>query len=256
MRYFLLLIFATLPLFSAEEDLIKQLADDNYDIREMATDKLGNTVASNIEKFLLMAIDEKDAEVQMRLRSAARLIYERSVLRTENSWRDLHGTLDYEGQVRYSIKEQEPPDRPPENIVEGAMEKIKEYYQREYVEEGICVDWIPEGSPLEGKLERWDMIEKIDDRGLYETAFRADKEYELTVRRYKEPEKMYTNENDCYVDKSNKDYEVLKIKIKAGWKSDEKVDQQKAHELREFLWREHLNTLGRKNDKLAKKQDN
>lgn len=240
MRLLALLLLAICCSAFAEDDtdnLIKQLGDNEFDLREKATAKLSQYPEEYIEKFLNLAKDSTDPEIAYRLHLAAESVFIQKVLPKTDDWRKLYGSLGLEifyatvYNKRYSA---ETPGEP------GHM-----YYEYDRAVLGVsCVD--PDSS-CKGKINDFDVIVAIDELNLLDfyngcyavtpNTVIADKEYTVTLRRYKDTSSIHDNRQ---IPGNEVESEALTVKVKAGWKDEQFVDQNKKEEIIKRHWRNYL----------------
>jgi hypothetical protein len=217
------------------DETIALLGDDDYDVREAATDRLGNCPAG-YARVLLKLSDavNSDLEVKNRLKQSARMVFERKIGAKDDRWLALHGTLGISYQAHYSAARNEETSREREAI-------------------GMAVTWIENSGPSEQKLQVWDVITEVDgvnaaNRDL-DQMVKPGKEYELTVLRYEDTKSI--SERD-YIDSADSNFKKLKIKVAAGWRKSDAVDQEFAKSLMESLWVDFLEAFkSRDNVKFA-----
>lgn len=240
MKWLVLMLCCALPLFAAEADmneLIVNLGDQEFDVRDRATRKLSDLTPEYIKIFLDKAKEEKDPEVAYRFRVIAEEIFEKKLLRTYKEYRQMFGCFDCTMDRQFIVKTvEETVDDP------TLVERIRRYFRRDYTYAGVTIEWIPDGSTLNGKCQRWDFVESIAGLARIEDSPLADEEYEFTIRRYKDPSKMKTEEG--FFDGDNKDYETLKVKVKAGWKPESQISPLDEMKLKQKLWHEYLIQIG------------
>lgn len=166
MRTAIILLLFCLPIAAAESDLDKlvlALASEDFDVRESATNLLGDFPVAYAKIFIRLSVSFKsdDPEVEWRLKAAAKLIFERKVLPNDERWR-------------------------------RTMAKVEMQFSRTgdaLIVENAYGDW--------DLMRQGDMITHIDGKPLCELekdvyfgwgVFRANSKVELTVRRLKEKE--------------------------------------------------------------------
>jgi len=247
MKLILILTLLCSSIFAAEsmDEMIVKLAVEDFDIRERATAELGKYPEEFAHKFLEMARAEKiDPEVQYRLRSAAFLIFCNTVLLKNDEWRLMHGSLLVESRMVYRTEQRQTGEESEQ------QQQQHNYYHHNYDNvAGHIVDWIPDDKPIYKILNRYDIIESIDDgngtvqsgQELSRLMIRADKEYKLTVRRYKDTEKILSENNNNFINPDLTDFETLTLKVKAGWKDEKEVNPKDEYVLLDKLWKEFKN---------------
>lgn len=211
---------------SEMDDLVGKLASEDFDTREQATSKLAAYPEEYAKKFLDMSHKAEDPEVAYRLRVAAKAVYTNRVVVKSNEFRYIHGEIGIIGQYM-NIYDVDTYMRDGEvaqrfvcsgagyfvNIInDGAKEKI---HDRDVIMsmKGIDGTWV----------------------SIYDMQVMADAEYDFTLRRYKDPESVGNN-SQGYIDNTNKDFEEITVRVKAGWKEDKFVDHVKEFTLIERSW--------------------
>lgn len=220
-----MLILALLVSFSASaselETLLARLEADDFDVRETATLELGQYPTEYAKKFLDMSRSAKDSEIAYRLLVASRLVFENTIMISDPRWLRLYGTLEADGDMHWVYVQQQP-----EAEVYG------------YNVSGILINFIVTDGVSDNKLYAWDFVVAINGKQEFNPMpIEAGKEYEVTVHRYSDVEKIKT---DGLNSNSNLEFKELKVKITAGWKEERFVDQSAKENVREITWREYL----------------
>jgi hypothetical protein len=223
MRYVLMFLLC-LSAFGGEtkeiEDTIKQLNDDDFDVRMSATRKLGKLDPSYIEKLVRRSIDSDDFELKYRLMGAARAIYTNSILPTEDEWLYFNGELYLTGGGRNADYHKDE---------DGNYKST-----RVFLVQAIGVD-----SPLKDKLEQYDVIVSIngvDPDSVKFLQVKAGQDVKVVARRYKDTASM----QDQWTIPDNMEYTTMTFEVKAAWIEDRLVDKDKADQLVESLWKKYF----------------
>jgi hypothetical protein len=215
----------TVPAFAGEKNakgVIQRLTDDDFEVREAASRELESFPKEFAARFLnLSSAANTDQEAGERLVAAARYIFEHQIATADERWRRLYGHAGLSYERVYNEERYQPTARLRSLI-------------------GLAVSWVDERGPSAGKLKRWDVITHIDGVSVRErdidTALLAAGEHELTLWRYRESDAIGTRD---FIDPYDTDFEVLKVKLIAGWKDAEQVSQSKRADLLARLWQDY-----------------
>jgi len=216
-----LIILQSAVAFEDLDRAIMRLGAEDYDEREAATEELGTLSAGYARVFLKLSSAIKDPEIRDRLGLAARKIFERQMGAKDERWLRLHGSLRISYQPHFLA------------TFRGG-EKEREPL-------GMAVCWVDSDGPSDNRLRIWDVITQIDGVKLgardIDQLVKPGGAYELTVRRF--ADKALISERD-YVTAEDSEFEELKIKVVAGWRSPHQVDQESARGVMTMLWQEFL----------------
>lgn len=155
MRLLALLLFLASACAAQDVDhLIKLLSDDDFDIREQATEKLGHlhrNYAARLYKLSFVV----EPETKMRLRTAVHQIVERQIVQKDDRWIRLHGWLGIEYSNVYSG-------------MEGHDEASYMRWCRDRTVESYVIRWVSIDSPAADKLCNRDEITEVDGQSITE----------------------------------------------------------------------------------------
>lgn len=231
----ILLCFVTgMALGSEMDDLVVQLGNDDFEIREKATAKLSDYPEEFVKKFLDMAQKENDPEIRYRLHVVAKHVFIRKVVSQSDDWLFLHGTLGIEITRQNICKIEIDPNTNVRQWVNYETVFIIDFCKDEIVGDNI---------------KQWDRIMSIEDVTLDQIKVKPGKEYKITLRRYKNVEKI----QNAQMDLEDKEYEEKEVKIKAVEKEAKFVDPADEFRISETQWLAYYE--GYKNAQIPKGQD-
>ena len=196
----LILLFTTSCFAADRAELMAQLNDGSFDVRELATDTLSKQLSiDDVETLLKQSKEEKLAEVAYRERKIAYRIFLREVTMWSKPYLLLHGALP----AAYSIS----------SCADGTGEP----------------HWVPcliMAAPGVPQILKWDIVVKIDGEWLKDWQeppnFERDHLYQLTIHRYKDT----TAISDGHSSSSNPDdYDEIIIPVTAADKDHRLVDE-------------------------------
>lgn len=207
-------------------DLLVLCDNDDFDVREKAVTQLAQYPAEYVDKFLKMADDEKNPEVQYRLRMAARGIFDRRVGNKDDRWLLFHGTLCLSGELLWVTKEDWNADFP--------------YYHRECSVLGLLVSYVDDlYGPCKDKIKQLDIITSIDGSGINPINVKAGSDYVVHIRRYKDL-KYLEEHNSINPDATDKDFDELTVTVTAAWQERRFLNENAEADLMDKLWFEYL----------------
>jgi hypothetical protein len=186
------------------DDLLLRLDHEEWSVRQAATEELAEYPLEWAGLLLKMAATEENAELQYRFRLAAKAIYYRRVVYMMTEYRRQFGTLDVNAAYVYRTES--------DTIVKKALRYMG--FQRPI---GYMVTKITDNGVSSGKLLLGDVIVEIEGPnhnglGRFDD-FVADSDYELTIRRYKNIEKL--RQRGTFTDEE--EFMTVKVTIRAGW---------------------------------------
>ena len=244
MRALLIACLFCAPLLASEplEVLVERLGHEEFEVREDASGALVDDFpGDNVEKYLDLAERYKSRlEVSMRLRRAAKELFLRKVLPARAEYRRIMGVIGFSYSTQYNGYTV---------YKEGVPRENKYYPNYKSKPMGIRVDSVWMCGPADGKLRKWDVIVRVDGKSYKDFIspalakhgpVEAGREYELTIRRYKEIEKIEKRGRGEILFREDA-YELLTIKVVAGTKEFLKTkDEGQLRRLEARLWEELL----------------
>jgi hypothetical protein len=218
------LCFVFVESVSSMEELdhsIMQLGSDDFEEREAASAELGVLAAGYARVFLKLAASiDNDLEIKDRLFKAAKSIFEKKIGSKDERWLKIHGALNISYQPYY------------------VTQSIDGKTNREFL--GMAVSWVDKEGACDKHLQKWDVITAIDGVAMgnrdLDSLVKPGTSYELTVRRYVTVTTL-ENKTEIAADES---FEEHKIKVTAGWRAPQNVDQYYARVLMDRLWKDFL----------------
>lgn len=240
----LVLLFLTSACAAQDVDhLIRLLNDDDFDIREEATEKLGHLHRNYACKLYRLSF-VVEPEVRIRLRRAVHQIVERQIIQKDDRWLRLHGAIGVEYESIYP----DPPDTAVGRGGGGSEQEYRAYYQwyRDRKAIGYKVSWIKIDSPAEDKLFWHDTIIEIDGRSITNVEndtlstygwLKLGKTLTLKVKRYKNHEKFDETHTPGPTDPTE---EVI-VKLTPTTKPDYEINWSSDIALRALLHEQFLN---------------
>jgi len=202
-------LFISSVLASELDDTIILLGNEEFEIREKASEKLNLYPEEYAKKFLDMSNDAKDPEIRYRLRGAAKQVFARTIVSKTDEWLLLHGDLGLEFNRASSYRQEVDAENNTTNVYETIF--IVNFMNSEIVGD---------------KIKQWDVIKSIQGIDLqqsgYDTTVKAKMgvEYEVVIHRYKKTDGI---ENGQF-DPTDKEFEEIKIKLKVGVKDERFVN--------------------------------
>lgn len=210
----------------AEPDsIIAQFDNDDFDIREAASEALGRYPLDWAKRFMAMSAKEDNPEIAYRLRLAARQIFFNQVTAKSREWRTLHGCLPFGGDHTNIFKVED------HDGANGTPNRVCTF-----VDSGYLVLWVDDS--VKDKIHSRDLVMSCTE-GVYwgDIKVEAEKEYTLSLRRYKEPESVARD--TTYVDVGNTDYTVVEVKVTAVWKDPRTVTWMDEESIIQAKWKQY-----------------
>jgi hypothetical protein len=222
MRCLLLLLLSLSTIAEEPCPLEKQIGEDDFEIREAATQKLSELPEDKLQWLIDRHMATlKNHEVSTRFYIAAEKVFYKTTLFKRVEYRAFRATIGVDTvscwikQISYSS---------PFSGIETKSNGME------------CVKFINDDSPCKDFLKIGDIIESITkEDGTQappnETNLLAGEEIEITIRRYAEPEKAFIDGDFGYrtFDEANMDFKTSKHKIVVAWslvyskESDEEI---------------------------------
>ena len=224
------------------DDLVKQLTNEDYDIRQTATDKLSKYPEEYIERFYKMSLATDDPELRSRLRIASQGVFYKTRMQKNEEWLFFHGYLGLEGKTIQQNVIVETTEK--QKNANGEEVEIKHQYRYDVI--GYIIEFISEDNKNE-KIEQFDMIIEINGEKVENVygsiKVKADSEYKLKIRRFKD--KKIFEQYSINVDGQEHE-EDFTVTIKAKWKEDRQINLSEEFLLADKLWKQQLESLDAK----------
>lgn len=213
-------VIASMLVNGAElDDLVKLLTSEDFDVRQTATEKLGNFPPEYAKTYLQMSVKEKDPEVRYRLRLAAEMVYLNKHLDKNAEWRKLNGTMPFNGARWYS--------QTGNTTLYGMV--------HEYVCKGFVVTYVDETA--DKILKPGDVITECDKVKPDDLPCGiAEEEYELSIRRYTD-QTVVDEVITKHAPPEEGAHTEIKIKVKGVWKPEYERSAKQQFELYDRLWK-------------------
>ena len=243
----LLLILLFLFSMAKSEDVsatIDRLGDDDFNIRESATDALSNYSLGFIDFFLDTSntFKEKDPETAYRLGLIAKSIFYRHEFESNEDIKRLRANLDIELTDFY---------------VDTQEEGIKNVFNGQW-QKGLLCKFADCFGTCKDKLQAWDIIICVDGEPYlkhpdYEnhdfcfnmkSLFKVGTEYELTIIRFTETEKIDAR---TYPIIDTDPHKVMKVKVTPIAQKDIRLlDMDKINDILNTCWIKYLSDYNEK----------
>lgn len=205
------------------DDIIARFDDEDFDVREAATAALSHYSLEWAKTFLARAAKEETPEIAYRLRLAAKQIYFNESISKSREWLTLHGCLPFGGDPTnlYNIEDRDASQGGPNRVTT-------------YVDCGYLVLWIDDSA--KDQIKSRDLVMTCTE-GLSwgDIKVEAGKEYQLSLRRYKDPESV--GKDASYIDNGNKDFDTKEVTVKAIWKDPRQVPWMDEDAIIQSQWR-------------------
>lgn len=237
-------------------DLVKDLSDDRFEVREDANIKLGRLPSKYAKKFALMSRDgQYDLETRTRLLRASRIIYLRKIFPTTERYLRLFGLIGFEYEaINYDEEYGCEGDR--DWAEEEVEEEAEDGEEGPPWENGYKVVVTYPDTDADDKLRRWDLVIEVDGESpeeFFEVPISSDynyshygpalagKEYEFTVRRFSNI-KAIEKRGWLHPPEAG-EYKDIKIKVRAGHKNVWHVDQDVLEDIKKHGWIAFIESL-------------
>lgn len=229
-----------IPFCSASdlEPLIKKLADEDFDVRVRATQELGKYPISYAKIFMKLADGMKDPEVRGRLKQASKLVWHNMILSQDERYRRVYGCIGFWFTEVYVERK----------MPEGAIPEGPHDYGTHHVLVGLKIDSVAFDTPAVNKLEQFDLLIEVNGKPIADFVkeehaklglFQTGVEYELTLKRLKDVEKIRQRDGQSY-DMEKDEFIEFKIKIKATDKEEKYLDFDALSNIEDAAWKEFL----------------
>lgn len=230
--YAIILIFICSRLSSQEiESLVSKLTDEDFYVREIATQNLSTLESSFSKELYHRALKTEDVEVKWRLRKAAKNIWHNKILPQDERWQRLHGTI---------------------KIVSGELVNWSWNKDKEPLSEvsGLSVSWVGIG-PCADKIIENDVIVEINGIPIKDSdsdpmfswgRFKAGTTYSITVKRFKDNLNINGSAKE-----GEAEHEILTYQVEAVLETDEEeLNMQMIETLEKNAWLEYVQIIKNK----------
>jgi hypothetical protein len=99
----LLILICSGAAAESASELLPLLSDDDFEIREAATERMGNLPGEYLPILKTLSAEAPDPETRCRLRRVIRLVWERKVFAQTRRYLLLHGTAGFQYEFYYAI---------------------------------------------------------------------------------------------------------------------------------------------------------
>jgi hypothetical protein len=209
---------------------IALLGDDSFDVREMATEELSRLPGGCAKSLWILCKhygDIGELEIAGRLYRVVKNIFEKDILTKDVRYLKLYAWSGL--------------------YVTTCLERFSDDERTDDIPRVWWVSNVANESPCDGKVNRCDIIEKVNDLPITYFleqnesrygAFKAGEEYRLTVRKVKDVDKLDARG----VDIGNMvDYDPPQVvTIRVGKKDDNYVDKDVLQTIRDRAWNEFM----------------
>lgn len=226
------LLFVSMTCIAGETDLIKEIGEDDYEVREIASKQLALLGEDKLQWLIDQHMKNlKNPEVSTRLAVAAKSVFCRTVLLRTAEYRSFRAWMGVRTQSTYERVE-----KPDENA--RAQVVLPDGFDSRITGMERVREVLP-GSPAEGILQEDDLIEYIwkdEEQGWAKPPIKygllSGEVLKFQVRRYTEKDKAFS---DAYIDMANKDYKLITIEIKVGWSPRPVQEEDEAIASRQWM---------------------